>query len=307
MTRRPIRNIAASVRARLSQNARATGRPFQEVMQYFAMERFLYRLTQSPHSNKFVLKGALMLLAWRAPSSRPTKDIDFLARMPNDVDSVVQVVRDLCTVQVEPDGLVFDADSVEGRVIKEDADYEGVRVTFRASLENARIAMQVDVGFGDVIVPGAARTEYPTLLDFEPPILNGYSRETAVAEKFEAMVKLGPLNSRMKDFFDIWLLSRQFDFDGPILARAIEGTFSRRGTSITAEPFALTKEFATDVPRQAQWRGFCRKSRLDPTPERLQEVTSAISAFLKPVAETVQSGTPFDKYWPAPGPWERTS
>lgn len=304
MRKRRPRNIAASVRARLAQNAKETGRPFQEVLQYFAMERFLYRLARSSHSEKFVLKGALMFLAWRAPTSRPTKDIDFLARMPNDVDSVAQVVRDICLAEVEPDGLIFDADSVEGRVIKEDADYEGVRVTFRASLENARIAMQVDVGFGDVVVPSAAMTEYPGLLDFEPPTLYGYSRETAMAEKFEAMVKLGPLNSRMKDFFDLWLLPRQFDFEGPTLAEAMRRTFSRRGTSLTAEPYALTHEFATDATKQTQWQGFRRKSRLDLAPEQFEDVTNAVAAFLKPVAEAVESGVSFESRWQAPGPWE---
>ncbi len=158
MTKRGTKDVAASVRARLQANAKATGRPFQEVLQYFAMERFLFRLSSSPHAKRLVLKGGLMLTAWRAPSTRPTKDIDLLARMPNDVDSVVGVVRDICEQRVEPDGLMFDTNSMEGRVIKEDADYEGVRVNFLGHLQNARVHMQIDMGFGDVVVPEAMLT-----------------------------------------------------------------------------------------------------------------------------------------------------
>jgi len=151
MTKRPIKDVAASIRQRLYNNAKATGRPLQEVMQYFAMERFLYRLAQSPHADKFVLKGALMFTAWRSPSSRPTKDIDLLARTSNSVDAILAIVKDICLVSVEPDGLVFDTTTLQGIVIKEDADYEGVRVTFLSRLQNAEIHMQLDMGFGDVL------------------------------------------------------------------------------------------------------------------------------------------------------------
>jgi len=303
MTKRRVKDVAASVRGRLQTNAKDTGRPFQEVLQYFAMERFLFRLSQSQHAEKFVLKGGLMLTAWRAPSSRPTKDIDFLARMPNDVDAVVQVVHEVCEQEVEHDGLEFDVASLEGRVIKEDADYEVVRVNFRATLQNARIHMQIDMGFGDIVVPSAIPMEYPTVLDFEAPQLNGYSRETTVAEKFEAMVKLGQLNSRIRDFFDIWLLSRQFDFDGKSLAEAVQRTFENRGTDINAEPVALTPVFASDTAKQAQWSGFCQKSRVEHAPERLQDVCDAIAQFIAPVAKAIQGEQPFNDFWQAPGPW----
>jgi predicted nucleotidyltransferase component of viral defense system len=305
MTKRRVKDVAASIRARLQANAKETGRPFQEVLQYFAMERFLFRLSQSQHADKLVLKGGLMLTAWRAPSSRPTKDIDFLAKMPNDVDSVVQVVREICQQEVESDGLEFDIASIDGRITKEDADYEGVRVNFRATLQNARIHMQIDMGFGDVVVPSVIPMEYPTILDFEAPRLNGYSRETTVAEKFEAMVKLGQLNSRIRDFFDIWLLSRQFDFDGKILADAMQQTFANRGTEINTEPVALTPDFASDAEKQTQWSGFCQKSRVEHAPGSLQEVCNAIAQFIKPVATAVQTEQPFDDFWQAPGPWRR--
>lgn len=221
-------DLAASVRQRLLNKARETGRPFNELLQYFAMERFLYRLSRSVHADKFVLKGALMLAAWQAPVTRPTMDIDLLGITDNGVDAIVTVVEDICRQEVGPDGLLFDASSVEAERIVEDADYAGVRVRFRGTLGTARITMQLDIGFGDVVVPKPEVVHYPAILDFPAPCLRGYSRESAVAEKFEAMVKLGVLNSRVKDFFDIWLLSRQFDFDGTIMAQALTETFVTR-------------------------------------------------------------------------------
>jgi len=303
MTKGKPTDVAASVRGRLENQAKATDRPFAEVLQYFAMERFLYRLARSPHAEKFVLKGALMLVAWRAPEFRPTRDIDFLAKMPNDVDSVTSTIRDVCGQAVEDDGLVFDAGSVQGKLIKEDADYEGVRVTFLGHLKRSRASMQIDVDFGDVIVPGPSLSDYPTILDFAAPRLLGYSRETTVAEKFEAMVKLAELNSRMKDFFDIWLLSRQFDFDGSTLSEAVRRTFANRGTQIAASPVAWTAEFASDAAKRTQWAGFLRKSRLQNAPASLMEVASAVRLFLQPVAQANESGSSFEMNWKAPGPW----
>ncbi|MBN1909121.1 MAG: nucleotidyl transferase AbiEii/AbiGii toxin family protein [Pirellulales bacterium] len=303
MTKRGIKDVAASVRARLLANAKKTGRPFQEVLQYFAMERFLFRLSVSPHAERLVLKGGLMLTAWRAPSTRPTKDIDLLARMPNDVESVVDVVRDICTQKAEPDGLLFDINSIEGRVIKEDADYEGVRVSFLGYLQNARVNMQIDMGFGDVVVPEAMLLDYPTILDHTPPRLSGYSRETTIAEKFEAMVKLGQINSRIRDFFDLWLLLRQFDFEGELLARAIRETFANRGTTINPVPVAWTAEFAGDPSKIRQWTGFLKKSRIDFAPVALQEVVDEIADFIGPVAQAISSNEPFSAHWTAPGPW----
>jgi hypothetical protein len=303
VTKRLVTDVAASVRQRLSNNAMATRRPFQEVLQHYAMERFLYRLAQSPHLDKFVLKGALMLSVWRAPTTRPTRDIDLLGCMPNDPDAVASVIREVCQQRVEPDGLVFDPQSVTGQVIKEDADYEGVRIAFRGTLQNSRIAMQIDVGFGDVIVPGALITEYPTILDQTAPRLRGYSRETTAAEKFEAMVKLGSFNSRMKDFFDIWLLSRQFEFDGRLLARAIQETFANRGTSLPVRPTALTAEFATDRTKQSQWQAFLQKSRLTMAPASLAQVVQSLASFLGPVVERLRRSRTFAATWQPPGPW----
>ena len=206
------KNIAASIHQRLLNVARETGRPFNEVLQYFAMERLLYRLSRSDHKDSFVLKGALLFRVWDIPDSRATRDIDFLAFLDNSPENLAVIFRDVCTIE-GADGLVFDPDSVDARTIKEDADYEGVRVRFRSLLGKARITMQIDVGFGDKVHPGVVRADYPVILDLPAPVLRAYPPETVVAEKVEAMIHLGSLNSRMKDFYDVWRLSRQFEFD----------------------------------------------------------------------------------------------
>ena len=297
------RNMPASVRQRLVNKARESGRPFQDMLQYFAMERFLYRLTRSPHSDKFVLKGALLFMAWGSPSTRSTKDIDFLARMDNSIESVTTVIREVCGQEVEPDGLVFDPGSVAGEAIKEDADYPGVRVTFLVTLQNARVSMRIDLGFGDVVTPAAMMAKYPALLELPAPQLLVYPRETVVAEKFEAMTKLGLLNSRMKDFYDLWILHHQFDFDGVTLATAIRRTFAYRKTVAVAQPTALTPLFGSDATKQTQWQGFLEKTGIDAAPLSLQSVIDDLFLFLVPVAEAVEAGSVFNKVWTAPGPW----
>lgn len=259
MTRRTPKNIAASVRQRLLIKARETGRPFSELLQYFAMERFLYRLSKSRFADHFVLKGALMLTVWEAPLTRPTMDIDLLGLIENNIENITKATREICQQDVDPDGLVFDMGNINAERIAEDADDEGIRIRFRGSLDTARFVIQLDIGFGDIVIPSPETTNYPILLDFPAPRIRGYSRESTIAEKFEAMVKLGILNSRMKDFFDIWLMLRQYDFEGPILAEAISKTFSTRGTSIQSEPIALTNSFAEDIEKATQWRGFIRK------------------------------------------------
>ncbi len=304
MTKRQVMNIVASVRERLLNRARDSGRPFGELLQYYAMERFLYRLSRTPDADEFVLKGALMFAVWQAPLSRPTMDIDLLGRTDNSIDTIVRITKDACLQGVEPDGLEFDEASVEGQRITEAADYEGVRVRFRGVLGTARIVMQLDVGFGDVVIPRAKLEEYPTILPGLPaPRIRGYSRESTIAEKFEAMVKLGILNSRMKDFFDIWFLSREFDFDGQILAAAITKTFTVRGAEIPSHPARLTGALAEDASKTVQWRGFTRRSRLEVIPGDFGEVMAAILAFLGPVAESLANARSFQGTWEAPGPW----
>jgi predicted nucleotidyltransferase component of viral defense system len=299
------KNLPASVRQRLANKAKETNRPFQELLHYFTMERFLFRLSQSQYADKFILKGALMFTAWGGLSSRPTRDIDLLARMDNTVENVVAVIREVCGQIVESDGLVFDLESVMGDAINEDADYSGVRVTFLVTLQNARVPMQIDIGFGDVVTPAALLTKYPVLLDFAVPQILGYNRETVVAEKFEAMTKLGLLNSRMKDFYDILILSRQFNFDGTTLATAIRNTFANRKTMVQSRPTALTSEFGSDASKQMQWQGFLRKTRSVGMPTKLQAVIDALGSFLLPLAKAIESKSVFDQQWVALGPWRQ--
>lgn len=296
-------NMAASVRARLANMARDTQRPFQEVLQHYGLERFLYRLAQSSHRGRFVLKGALMLRVWNAPFSRPTRDIDLLGYIENDVGTIEAVVREVCSVVVSEDGLVFERASVSGRRIKEDADYQGVRIVFVGFLQKARIPMQLDIGFGDMVHPKAEERDYPSLLDFPAPRLSMYPRETVVAEKLEAMVHLGTLNSRMKDFFDIWLLARQFDFAGADLALAVKNTFARRRTSLEPEPVALTAAFTAADSTQKQWAAFLKRSQLGGAPMTLDECRALLRAFLLPVLRSLLDGREFDRKWAAFGPW----
>jgi hypothetical protein len=230
-------------------------------------------------------------------------DIDFLGRIENRIETLVRVTRGICQQEVEPDGILFDVTDIDADSIAEDADYEGIRIRFRGSLDTAQFVIQLDIGFGDIIVPSPESMNYPTILDLPAPQLRGYSKESTIAEKFEAMVKLGILNSRMKDFFDIWLISRQFDFDGNILAEAITKTFSTRGTKLPSEPLALTDAFAEDATKATQWRGFVRRNRLSEAPEHLAEVIVSIAAFLTPITEELAAGHVFKSIWKAPGPW----
>ncbi|MBD3336011.1 MAG: nucleotidyl transferase AbiEii/AbiGii toxin family protein [Candidatus Eisenbacteria bacterium] len=269
------------------------------------MERFLLRLSVSPHGERFVLKGALMLATWEISLTRPASDIDLLGNVANDVDQIVTIVKEVCRQQVEPDGLEFSADTVMGERNAEEAEYEGVRVRFRGNLGTARVSMQIDVGFGDAVVPAPVTVDYPTLLGLPAPRVRAYTRESMIAEKFHTMVRRGILNSRMRDFFDVWSLSRQFDFDGGVLAAAIRETFTLRDQAFVPRPAALTDAFAADSSKKLQWKGFLTKSLLRNVPSELGEVVTAIAAFLGPVAEALHEGREFRHRWRAPGPWTK--
>ena len=298
-----VKNLAASVHARLQNLARATKRPFQELLQYYAMERFLHRLSKTPYRTRFVLKGALMLHVWKAPLARATKELDFLGHLDNSLENLEGVIRQVCAADVEPDGMVFDAATVKTERIKEDADYEGVRVRFVGLLGRARVAMQIDVGFGDVVTPAAETITYPALLEFPAPELSGYPRETVVAEKFQAMVYLRTLNSRMKDFYDVWLLASQYAFDGALLAKAIAATFANRATAIDMAPIAFTPDFTEQGSTLAQWTAFRNKLPNTECPTKLSNVVTILAGFLLPIARALASGESFDRHWSPGGPW----
>ncbi|MGB3211263.1 MAG: nucleotidyl transferase AbiEii/AbiGii toxin family protein [Desulforhopalus sp.] len=298
---KPSANVAASVRQRLLNRARSDKRPFNELLQYYAMERFLYRLSKSLFADRFILKGALLLRVWDSPEFRPTMDIDMLGKTGNEATKILTSIRNILAVKVEEDGLVFDSDSLQSEPITEDADYGGLRIRFRGSLDTARLAMQLDIEFGDVIYPGPEKAYLPTMLEYPAPKLLCYSRESVIAEKFEAMIKLGVLNSRMKDFFDIWLLSRQFNFIGADLAEAIRLTFERRKNSIpaTIEPFS--ESFIKE--KQIQWTAFLEKLKQDNVPSDFKEIVVHLNEFLAPIVAVLIIGKHFSQNWVAPGPW----
>lgn len=299
-----LTNIPVSIRQRLLNKARTENRTFNELLQYYAMERFLYRLSISAHAEKFILKGALMLRVWHSPETRPTMDIDMLGRTSNRESDIIAQFEDILLVNVESDGLVFDSDTIRTEHITEDADYEGVRVRFQGTLDTARINMQIDIGFGDVVLPEPEIAEVPTILDSPVPRLLCYSRESAIAEKFEAMVKRRELNSRMKDFYDIWLLSRQFDFEGILLSEAIKRTFQQRGTNLSDDIVAFAESFATE--KQAQWMAFRKRLRSNIIPPDFNEVVSTVKKFLAPVADSIRSGELLNDRWVASDRWHKS-
>lgn len=216
---------------------------------------------------------------------------------------IAEVVQAICGTPVEPDGLSFDASSVRAEQITEDAAYQGVRVNFMGYLGNARIPMQVDVGFGDPITPRAETIEYPSLLEMTSPRLRAYPPETSIAEKYQVMLFRGRLNSRMKDFYDIWALARGRRFDGAVLAKAVRRTCEHRGTPVPLEPAVLTDEVLADPLKQRQWDAFRRRLRGSDAPATFAEVGTAVRTFMKPVASAVASGEAFDHEWPPGGPW----
>ncbi len=296
-------NLSASVHQRLLNKAKESSRPFNELLQYFAIERFIYRLSKSHHADQFILKGALMFSAWCGHGSRPTMDIDLLGKIDNQLNTITTVMKDACLTDVKPDGMSFDVDTVAAIRITEDAVYEGVRVRVRGSLGKIRVSIQIDIGFGDVIVPNASTVSYPAILDFPAPELKGYTMESTIAEKFQAMVKLGVLNSRMKDFYDIWFLSRTFDFKGELLGEAIEKTFEKRSTLVNPKAALFDPSFGTDRDKDVQWKGYIRKAKLTGAPERFEEIVLTVKLFLEPLATSIAERKVFNHIWAAPGPW----
>lgn len=277
------RNVAASVRARLKNHTDATDGDYNLLLTRYGLERLLYRLSVSPHAPNFLLKGALLFLLWHELPHRPTRDADLLGFGAGDVDSVVAVFRDVCAVACD-DGMRFDAASVRGAVIRKQAGYGGVRIEMQATLDGAVLALQVDVGFGDVVTPAALTVTYPVLLDDMPaPHLRAYPKYTVCAEKLQALCVLGMANTRLKDYFDLWLLLGEGTLDASQLARAIAATFTRRGTPLpTTWPVGLTDPFAADAGKQRQWQAFLRKNRLE-APALADVVVELRAALAQPL------------------------
>lgn len=296
------RNVAASVRARLLNRARETKQDFNLVLTRYAIERLLYRISISQHADRFLLKGALLFDLWFDIPHRPTRDADFLGFGSAELPHIEAVFREICTIETH-DGVMFQPDTVQAAEIRKEANYVGVRVMVLGAIDDARCQIQIDIGFGDAVTPGPEDVEYPVMLsEFAAPKLRVYPRYTVVAEKFEALSSLGIANSRMKDYFDLWILAQHTDFDGDTLRQAVRATFDRRKTALTGEaPFGLTDAFAQDAQKQAQWQAFLRKNRLEAL--ALNDVIAALVAFMLPVIKAANSSTMFSTHWQAGGPW----
>lgn len=311
MTQNPPRNIAASVRQRLRNLAQERQEDFQNILTRYALERFLYRLHQSEHRDRFILKGAMLFTLWSNEPHRATRDLDLLCHGDNAIAPLEQVFQEICQTQVEDDGLDFKAETVQGKQIKEDQEYEGVRIKLNAFLTgtSTRLDLQIDIGFGDAVTPQVRVAAFPTILEgFPAPSLETYPPETVIAEKFQAMVALGIANSRMKDFYDIWYLCQNFRFEGITLSRAIKATFDRRRTPLPIEsPLALTAEFSEDASKQAQWKAFIRKGKLKASEETLSEIIAVLQNFLIPPTQAVAQGKQFELFWSPSELWQSDS
>ena len=274
---------ADSVRARLLQHARQRGEDYNLLLTRYALERWLYRLSISDERDGFVLKGALLFSLWFDQPHRPTRDADFLGFGAADADLLRERLQAICRVACD-DGMRFDADSVHVAPIREQARYDGLRANLLGWLGTARCSVQLDVGFGDAVTPAAQEMDYPTLLaDTPAPRLRVYPRETVLAEKLEAMIVLGMRNSRMKDYFDVWVLLSQAAFDPVVLAQAIHATCLRRETALPEDwPTGLDDEFASDVAKLAQWQAFLRKNRLE-APALAELIAELRTALTQPL------------------------
>lgn len=298
-------NLPASVRQRLLNIAKRDGEAFDLVLTRYALERLLYRLGKSQYRGQFLLKGAMLFAVWGGEAHRPTRDVDLLGFGSSELPQVVQIFQDICQVSVEPDGLEFLPDTMRAIEIREDQEYQGVRVSFEARLENTVIPIQIDIGYGDTVTPAPEEITYPTVLDFAAPKLHAYPIYSVVAEKFQAMVWLGIANSRMKDFYDIWIIMQKFSFEGHILSEAIEATFARRQTSLPTEaPLALTSAFANDAAKQTQWKAFLRKNALPVDGLTFPDIITALHDFLMPPTLASTKGLAFNTKWTAGKSWE---
>ncbi len=298
------RNMAASVRQRLANRARERGETFDIVLTRYALERLLFRLGQSEHRDCFILKGAMLFSLWTDTPYRETRDLDLLGSGSNDVRHLGETFRSLCVLSVTDDGVMFDPDSVQAEPMREEENYAGGRVRLVATIAGARLSLQIDIGFGDAVTPAPEEISYPALLPFPAARIRAYPKETVVAEKYEALVSLGMTNSRMKDFYDLWVMSSTFAFDGEVLAAAVGATFSRRQTALPeAVPLAMTAAFAQDRQKDVQWSSFVRRAKPSVPPPALPAVMDTLKAFLLPVSEALKNGQPFVSQWTANDRW----
>lgn len=295
MKKKPV-NISASVLDRIRNIAKKQNFDFNFLLLRYIQERFLSRLAHSGHVNRFVLKGGFLLLAYNIDKARPTKDIDFLGvNVSSDRKELERLIGEIASVELN-DGVKFLPDSIKSDVIKEDADYEGVRLKLTARIGSARNTIQIDFGFGDIVTPHPLQMDYPTLLDKEDVKVLAYSKETIVAEKFEAIVKLTTFNTRMKDFYDISFLAHEFDFEGKTLQSAIKNTFLRRQTSLASAKELLGSNFGDQASFHRYWEAFKKRTKLT-TKQDFRNLFEGIRAFLLPITKAEISGELLSLNW----------
>ncbi|PCI47121.1 MAG: nucleotidyl transferase AbiEii/AbiGii toxin family protein [Thalassobium sp.] len=315
-----VTNKAASIRQKLLNLSRERGESFDFVLQQYAIQRLLYRLSVSEYHDQFLLKGAMLFSVWTGDLHRPTKDIDLLGFGSNDTDVLVNDFKVICAIEAD-DGLIFDIESIQGVRIKEDSLYQGVRVTGFAHLEKAKIGLQVDIGFGDAVTPNARLATIPSFLDFPAPIMKIYPVYTVIAEKFHAMVALGLFNSRIKDFYDIWMIAihglQEGDFllggdaldgtalDGTLLVSAIRSTFNRRNTVMSTEMLSVfTAEFMQDTNKHKQWNAFLNKNRIV-SDQSFENIQQGLRRFLEPAYQAAALGAEYPFKWDvSEGKWK---
>jgi predicted nucleotidyltransferase component of viral defense system len=297
------KDIGASVRARLLQLAKMRGEDFQLLLIRYANERLLYRLAQSPYRSRFILKGAALFTTWTSEPHRTTRDIDLLGIGDSTEDAIRKVFSEVIAVDAVNDGVTYDANSLDVAPIREEQEYGGIRIIVRARVSSAKLRLQFDVGIGDAITPDAIEIEYPALLEFPPPKLLAYPPETVVAEKLEAMVRFGLVNTRMKDYYDLVTLSEMFAFEGGVLVQAIRATFIRRKTPFPAGlPVGLSQEFASDPARRQQWTAFVNRTEARDA-AALDQAVAKIAKFLAHPLAVAAAGEAWLAHWPKGGPW----
>jgi hypothetical protein len=282
--------------------------PFNQVLQFYAIERFLSRLSRSPHVDGVLLKGALLLKTVGIPRARPTLDIDLLRQGSADRASLVALVRDCALIEDASDGVTFDCERMAVEDITKDAEYHGTRVQIPARMDNVRLNVQIDFGVGDIVVPRPRLIEYPVFLGQPPLRLRAYPIETAIAEKFQAMVERDLTNSRMKDFYDIWVCSRHLEFEGSVLAESLAATFERRATRLPWEmPPAFSLDYFGAKTHQLQWQAFVKRIGEAALVDRFPEIVAGVADFIMPAATSTARGLPFRLRWLAGGPWRERS
>lgn len=298
MAEKLIKDIPKSVSARLLNIAKARKEDFNQILNDYAMERLLYRLSISEYKDHFIVKGAKLFQLWANTPHRATHDLDLLSFGSSEIDHVVTVFHKILSIEYKDDGLIFLVDGIKGERIKADQKYQGVRIILKALLDSANIHLQIDVGFGDIITPSVQELDYPTLLTLPSPRLLVYPKETVVAEKFHAMVLLGMTNTRIKDFYDLWVLATTQEFQGHILLTAIQRTFEKRASvKLTPEtPIALTEEFYNDAGKKAQWNSFLKRTKVTSNTS-LAETIVKLHHFLMPVSDALLRQQPFDLIW----------